>query len=75
VNVDGSGQTNLTHHPREDDTFPAWLRDGFLIFSHYGCLVVMDVDDLSITQISKGSCAEADSGKFQIGFRMSIELS
>lgn len=64
MNIDGSGQLNLTNHPGEDDTFPAWSRDGYLIFSRYGCLMVMNAGGSSVTQISKGSCTGTDSGQF-----------
>lgn len=64
MNMDGSGQVNLTNHPREDDSFPAWSRDGRLIFSRYGCLMVMNSDGSDVTQISKGGCAGEDSGFF-----------
>jgi Tol biopolymer transport system component len=63
MNVDGSEQVNLTHHPREDDTFVAWSRDGQLIFSRYGCLMVMPPGSDAV-QISKGSCIGTDSGQF-----------
>ncbi|HKY53137.1 MAG TPA: hypothetical protein VJM08_02475, partial [Anaerolineales bacterium] len=42
MNIDGSDQINLTNNPREDDTFAAWSRDGYLVFSRYGCLMVMN---------------------------------
>lgn len=64
MNVEGSEQMNLTNHPSEDDTFPAWSRDGYLIFSRYGCLMVMNADGSNVTQISTGSCAGIDSGEF-----------
>ena len=64
MNADGTGQLNLTNHPEEDDTFPAWSLDGYLIFSRYGCLLVMKPGDSSVAQISKGLCAGRDSGQF-----------
>src|SRR5687767_10353125 len=60
MNIDGSGQTNLTNNPREDDSFPAWSRDGYLVFSRYGCLMVMNDDGSGLTQV--GSCE--DGGQF-----------
>jgi Tol biopolymer transport system component len=54
MNLDGSGQINLTNNPREDDSFPAWSRDGYLVFSRYGCLMIMNDDGLGLVQI--GSC-------------------
>ena len=64
MNIDGTEQLNLTNHPREDDTFPAWSHDGYLIFSRYGCLMVMNADGSSVVQISKGACTGMDSGQF-----------
>jgi TolB protein len=69
MNADGSDQHNLSNNPREDDTFPAWSRDGRLIFSRYGCLMVMDPASASVIQISKSGCAEADSGQFPAWFQ------
>jgi Tol biopolymer transport system component len=57
---DGSDVTNLTHNPNQDDEFPAWSRDGRLVFSRYGCLTVMDADSARTAQI--GACA--DGGQF-----------
>ena len=39
--ADGSEPQNLTDHAEEDDTFPAWSRHGDLVFSRYGCLMVI----------------------------------
>lgn len=64
MNIDGSEQTNLTNHPREGDSFPAWSRDGHLIFSRDGCLMVMKGDGSGLKKLSKGSCAGEDSGMF-----------
>ena len=60
MNIDGSGQTNLTNNPREDDEFPAWSRDGHLVFSRYGCLMVMNADGSGLAPI--GLCE--DGGHF-----------
>jgi Tol biopolymer transport system component len=49
MNVDGSEPVNLTNNPREGDTFPAWSRDGLLIFSRYGCLMIMKGDGSELT--------------------------
>lgn len=64
MNPDGSGQQILTNHPQADDTFPAWSSDGYLVFSRYGCLMVMNTDNMSVVQISKSSCTGMDSGQF-----------
>ena len=60
MSIDGSGQINLTNNPREDDSFPAWSRDGHLVFSRYGCLMVMNDDGSGLVQVS--SCD--DGGQF-----------
>jgi Tol biopolymer transport system component len=60
MNVDGSGQTNLTEHPEEDDEFPAWSRDGHLVFTRYGCLQAMNGNGSELTAI--GRCE--DGGHF-----------
>jgi Tol biopolymer transport system component len=69
MQVDGSGQQKLLTHPREDDTFPAWSRDGRLVFSRYGCLMLMNADGSSVIQLSQGSCAGNDSGEFPDWFQ------
>ena len=56
MNIDGSGQVNLTNNPREGDTFPAWSRDGYLVFSRYGCLMIMNDDGSGLAPL--GSCLE-----------------
>lgn len=71
MNVDGSNQINLTNNPREDDSFPAWSRDGsHFIYSRYGCLTVLNIanPDQRIP-LSKGNCTGADSGTFPDWFQ------
>ena len=71
MNVDGSDQRNLTNNPREDDSFPAWSRDGrHIIYSRYGCLTVLDfADPLQRITLSRGNCAGMDSGTFPDWFQ------
>ena len=71
MNVDGTNQINLTNNPREDDSFPAWSRDGqHLIYSRYGCLTVLNIADPSQPiPISKGNCAGPDAGTFPDWFQ------
>jgi Tol biopolymer transport system component len=64
MNIDGSEQRNLTLNPRQDDSFPAWSRAGYLVFTRYGCLIVMTADGQSMVQISKSACTGKDSGQF-----------
>lgn len=64
MNIDGSDPQNLTNHPQADDTFPAWSRDGYLVFSRYGCLMVLNPDEARPVKISKGACTGTDSGQF-----------
>ena len=56
MNIDGSEQTNLTNNPREDDSFPGWSRDGYLVFSRYGCLMIVRGDGSGLVPL--GSCLE-----------------
>jgi Tol biopolymer transport system component len=56
MNAAGLEQVNLTNHPREDDDFPAWSRDGRIVFTRYGCLMVMNPDGSGLAPIA--SCAE-----------------
>jgi Tol biopolymer transport system component len=59
MNSDGSDVVNLTNHPREDDTEPAWSRDGRLVFSRYGCLMVMTANGSGLMQLTPdGACAD-----------------
>ena len=58
MKADGHNQVNLTNQPREDDSMPAWSRDGHLVFSRYGCLMVMTSDGRSLTQITNDVCAD-----------------
>jgi TolB protein len=64
MNIDGSEQVNISNHAREGDTFPAWSRDGHLIFSRYGCLWIMNADGSNLIRLSKDGCAGTDSGHF-----------
>ncbi len=74
MNIDGTGQTNLTNNPREGDTFPAWSRDGHLVFSRYGCLMIMNGDGSGLVQLV--NCI--DGGQFpdwhQLGETSSSEI-
>jgi Tol biopolymer transport system component len=68
--VDGSQAVNVTQNPREDDSFAAWSKDGMLVFTRYGCLMVMHpflYDPVSITQ--SPNCAGDDSGHFPDWFQ------
>jgi TolB protein len=64
MNIDGSGQTNLTSNPRQDETEAAWSPNGRLLFTRYGCLIAMDADGSDRTEISKAGCTGTDSGHF-----------
>jgi Tol biopolymer transport system component len=54
MDIDGSHLANLTNNPREGDTEPAWSRDGRLIFTRYGCLMVMRADGSGLEQLLAG---------------------
>jgi TolB protein len=71
MNADGTDQVNLTNNPREDDSFPAWSRDGaYVVYSRYGCLSVLSIADPSQRiQLSKEGCAGPDSGTFPDWFQ------
>ncbi|HEX6033251.1 MAG TPA: hypothetical protein VFY83_02410, partial [Anaerolineales bacterium] len=71
MNVDGTNQINLTNNPREDDSFPAWSRDGmYFIYSRYGCLTVQNFADPSQRiPLSRGGCTGPDSGMFPDWFQ------
>jgi TolB protein len=59
MSADGSGQTNLTRNPREDDSFPAWSPDGrHLVFSRYGCLDVVEAGGAPVAHLSPDPCAD-----------------
>jgi Tol biopolymer transport system component len=59
MNIDGSHVVNLTNNPREDDTEPAWSKDGRLVFTRYGCLLVMDANGSGVVQLT--SATECDA--------------
>lgn len=71
MNSDGTEQVNLSNNPRENDSFPAWSRDGAqIVYSRYGCLIVMNAAEPSQRiQLSKGNCAGTDSGTFPDWFQ------
>lgn len=72
MTTDGSDQVNLTQNPREADTFAAWSRDGLLVFSRYGCLMVMRPFEADAVQITQSpNCAGEDSGQFPDWFQSS----
>jgi Tol biopolymer transport system component len=55
----GANLVNLTNYPREDDSEPAWARDGSLIFSRYGCLMVLPPQSVQPRQITaRDACAD-----------------
>ena len=71
MNDDGTDQVNLTNNPRENDSFPAWSRDGrHIVYTRYGCLTIMNATDPSQRiQLAKGNCAGQDSGMFPDWFQ------
>lgn len=56
MDIDGSTQVNLSNNPREGESFPAWSRDGYLVISRYGCLMVMSADGSGLAPLT--SCLE-----------------
>lgn len=58
MEADGTNPVNLTNQPREDDSMPAWSRDGYLVFSRYGCLMVMTSAGRGPVQITRDVCAD-----------------
>jgi Tol biopolymer transport system component len=66
MNADGSDPVNITNNPREDDMSPAWSRSGRVLFSRYGCLMVMDADGSGLIQITSPElCASAFADWFE----------
>jgi Tol biopolymer transport system component len=60
MNADGTDPVNITEHPEEGDEFPAWSRDGRIIFTRYGCLIVVNADGSDPEQLMPGTlCADA----------------
>ncbi|MDQ2691800.1 MAG: hypothetical protein M3Y68_07210 [Chloroflexota bacterium] len=59
MRADGTNPVNLTNQPREGDSMPAWSRDGYLIFSRDGCLMVITADGQSLVRVTQGICADA----------------
>jgi Tol biopolymer transport system component len=59
MKINGSNQVNITHNPRQDDTMPAWSQEGSLVYSRYGCLMVMNPDSTDSVQLSPDNlCAD-----------------
>lgn len=76
MNADGSDPVNITNNPREDDSFPAWSRSGQLLFSRYGCLMVMHANGSGLAQITpQDLCASAFSDWFQPPQLSTVPLS
>jgi Tol biopolymer transport system component len=59
MGVDGSEPVNVSREPHEDDSMPAWSPDGDLIFSRYGCLMVLPAEGGEPYKITSGPCADA----------------
>ena len=71
MKADGTDQVKLTDNPREDDSFPAWSRDGLhVVYSRYGCLTVLNFANPSESiTLSRGGCTGTDSGTFPDWFQ------
>jgi Tol biopolymer transport system component len=60
MNTDGSNQINITNNPQQDDTMVAWSNDGWLMYSRYGCLMVLKMPDTNPIQLTPGRlCADS----------------
>jgi hypothetical protein len=44
MRADGSQPTNITNNPAQDDTFPDWGANDWIVFSRYGELRVVRPD-------------------------------
>jgi hypothetical protein len=55
VKADGTGLVQLTD-TEGNNKFPAWSRDGRIVFTRYGCLMVMNPDGSGLAPIA--SCEE-----------------
>jgi Tol biopolymer transport system component len=70
MDVDGGNQVNLSNNPREGESFPAWSGDGKIIFSRYGCLMVMAADGSELERITESEdCVGLDAGQFPDWFQ------
>jgi Tol biopolymer transport system component len=52
MNPDGSNQRKLLDNPRQDDSFPAWSRDGMIVFTRYGDLMVISPESREAFQLT-----------------------
>ena len=63
--ADGSDPINLTQFPREDDEMPTWSPEGWLLWSRYGCFMIMDPATLATARVTHSSrCVGEDAGMF-----------